>query len=427
MARNPVNTALDTPSKRAGLAPRTEPYWHRDSPGVFLGYRKTARGSKAWVAKHRNGPGYVEFHLGTPNDGGLQADGELILDYTQALQRLRMHQVAPLDSPERTGKPKFRKHGGDGLTINECVEQFLEHRERHPGGPRNQVMTARARAVAEGPWNLHSGDLGKQAVASTTAKQLAAWMVKVSKSRPQKLGQRQFDHQDPDHRRARQSTANRLLTTVKAALNWAWRDGLLPENSKDWWRAVQKFKLGEGRPPRMLTNDEIPRLVNACREPALRNLVMAALHCGGRAGELRRIRVQDYSAEFRTIRIYQSKTNKTLAQPLTMEGATFFSNLAEGRAATDFMLLDEDGHEWTAHSYKRAYNVARDAAGLGPDVKFKTLRATYGKLLLLATGNLEIVAKALGHSDTKTTREHYAQYLPNEVRDGISKMPPLGL
>src|SRR5271154_2348773 len=60
-------------------------------------------------------------------------------------------------------------------------------------------------------------------------------------------------------------------------------------------------------------------------------------------------------------------------------------------------------------------------------VSFKTTRATYGKLLLLATGDLELVAKALGHSDTRITRKHYAQYLPNEVAFAVRKMPALGI
>jgi|GEM_PF-2717476 len=427
MARNPTNTVLDTQTKRAELAPRAEPYWHRDSPGIFLGYRKTTRGSRAWVAKRRNGKDYVEFHLGTPNDGPLKANGDDVLDYVQALHRLRTAPLPLRDVDGHQPKPKFKRHPGDGLTLNQCVEMFLDYRQEHPGGPRNQVMTDKARKIAASLWNVHAGDIGRQSAAATTAQQLKAWMFKVSKSYPQRRGHRPFDPADPDHLRSRQSTANRLLTTVKAALNWAWREGMLPDNSKDWWRAVQKFKLGQGRPPRMLSNDEIPQLVNACTSAPLRNLVLAALHCGARAGELRRLRVQDYSREFGTVRIYQSKTHKTLVQPLTSHGRRFFEELAGRRPAADFLLLDEADKAWTAHSYKREFNAARDAAGFGPDVKFKTMRATYGKLLLLATGNLEIVAKALGHSDTKTTREHYAQYLPNEVADGIAKMAPLGV
>ena len=60
-------------------------------------------------------------------------------------------------------------------------------------------------------------------------------------------------------------------------------------------------------------------------------------------------------------------------------------------------------------------------------VSFKTARATYGKLLLVATRDLELVAKALGHSDSRITRKHYARYLPSELARGVAKLPRLGV
>jgi integrase len=67
------------------------------------------------------------------------------------------------------------------------------------------------------------------------------------------------------------------------------------------------------------------------------------------------------------------------------------------------------------------------AAAKLEDVTFKVTRATYGKLLLLATKDLEMVAKALGHSDSRITRKHYAQYLPNEVAAAVARLPVLGI
>ncbi|MDR7098615.1 integrase [Lysobacter niabensis] len=70
--------------------------------------------------------------------------------------------------------------------------------------------------------------------------------------------------------------------------------------------------------------------------------------------------------------------------------------------------------------------AAVEAAGL-EDVSFKTMRATYGKLLLIATKDIELVAKALGHSDSRITRKHYAALLPSELKAGIAKMSNLGI
>ena len=69
---------------------------------------------------------------------------------------------------------------------------------------------------------------------------------------------------------------------------------------------------------------------------------------------------------------------------------------------------------------------AAGRAGLS-DLSFKVTRATYGKLLLQVTQDIELVAKALGHSDSRITRKHYAQYLPSEVALALQKMPTLGV
>lgn len=126
------------------------------------------------------------------------------------------------------------------------------------------------------------------------------------------------------------------------------------------------------------------------------------------------------------MRIYQSKTGKTLLQPLTPEGVKFFDRVTAGRAPKEPMFVRVSGAAWTRGDVARPMREIAAAAQL-EDVTFKVTRATYGKLLLLATKDIEIVAKALGHSDSRITRKHYAQYLPSEVAAGVAKLPSLGI
>jgi hypothetical protein len=51
---------------------------------------------------------------------------------------------------------------------------------------------------------------------------------------------RGFNAGDPEAIRARRSTANRLLTVLKAALNRAFRDGRVA--SDEAWRKVKRFR-----------------------------------------------------------------------------------------------------------------------------------------------------------------------------------------
>ncbi|MEP6633044.1 MAG: site-specific integrase [Luteimonas sp.] len=216
-----------------------------------------------------------------------------------------------------------------------------------------------------------------------------------------------------------------MFTIAKAALNYAWRNDKLPGGIPTFWIKVKPLELGEDPPPRMLELNEITRLLNAA-QPDLRELLTAALMTGGRRGELFALQTRDYRSDNGTVRLYQSKTGKTLLQPLTPEGVAFFDRATTGKSAAESIFTRDNGQPWGRSDIVRPMRAAVEAANLD-EVSFKTTRATYGKLLLQATKDIEMVAKALGHSDSRITRKHYAQYLPNEIAQAVAKMPSLGV
>ena len=68
------------------------------------------------------------------------------------------------------------------------------------------------------------------------------------------------------------STANRDLTVLKAALNFAYSNGKIANDNA--WKMVKPFKNVEGARLRYLNDDEARRLVNACG-PEFRPIVQA--------------------------------------------------------------------------------------------------------------------------------------------------------
>ena len=97
-----------------------------------------------------------------------------------------------------------------------------------------------------------------------------------------------------------------------------------------------------------------------------------------------------------------------------------------GSASVSYTHLDVYKRQpWGQKDAIRPTRLTMIAADLG-DASFKTTRATYGKLLLIATKDIELVAKALGQSDSRITRKHYAAILPSEVKAGIGLLPSLG-
>lgn len=420
MAKTPREHRLETREARSKLKAHPEPYWRKLIPGTFLGYRKTAT-TGAWISRQRDGKRYVEQRLATADDH-LDADGEVVLGYAMAVRKLTDTQTVL----RGRGAPR---HLRDGKTLNDVLDYYLKERlsgrgsesisrqfiDRHiRSGIGTKLVTALDTETLRA-W--HRGLAAK----SPSRRRAAEGSTRKSESDPAKA----YDAKDPANRRARQASANRILTILKAALNFAWEEDKLPEAMPTYWKKVSAFKLTEDAPPRMLDTDEITRLLNAA-SPDVRRLLTGALLTGARYGELRAMKVGAFSPEGTTVVIYQTKTGKTLHQPLTAEGIAFFDSLTAGRAKSDQMFMKADGTAWGKDHVNRRVRAAANGARL-QDVTFKTTRATYGKLLLLATRDIEMVAKALGHSDSRVTRKHYAQYLPNELAAAVAKVPALGI
>lgn len=418
MARKPRHDALETRNTRLGKGcpPRKEPYWRQIIPGTFLGYARGSNGS-AWIARQRSGSGYVSQRIGTPDDYA-DADGEVVLTYSQAVEKAQKIQVEA-----RVPQPR---HYGDGLTIGQIVDEYITDRTTTPGGRLNEVMSEASAKNTRQLWGRHAGRLDASLATAVSAETIKAWHAGIAKSAPTKRGRAlPFDPQDSAQASARRQSANRVLTILKAALQHARDAGKLPADLPDYWRRVKPFKAKDDELPRMLEKGEITRLLNAA-SPDLRDLLTAALMTGARYGEVTSLRVGDYVSESSVVRLKQSKTGKVLWQPLTPEGVRFFERVSAGRGEAETMFLHADGRPWGKSDAARPVKAAAEVAKVG-DVSFKVTRATYGKLLLLATKDLELVAKALGHADSRITRRHYAALLPSEVQKGVAKLPSLGI
>lgn len=417
MARAPREHRLETIDARGKLKASGEPYWRQIVPGTFLGYRKGKRGT-AWIVRQRVGDNYAEQRIGTPDDHA-KADGDVVLTYAQAVKRATAVQLE-----DRQPMPR---HYADGVTLNKAFDDYIEQRQVTPGGRFNRVMPQSTADMSKQVWARHAREgIGAKLVTALDAKAMRKWHARMAATPPTVRGKVQdFDPADPEQVRSRRATANRVLTMAKAALSWARQHDALPSDMPDWWRNVSPFNLGDDPVPRMLDPSEVTRLLGAAPDD-LRTLLQGALMTGCRYGELCRLKVRDYDPDNETILLFQPKTYKTLTQHLTAEGVQLFDAITAGRSKNAPMFIRANGTPWGRSDAAKPMAATVEAAGLD-EVSFKTTRATYGKLLLTATKDIELVAKALGHSDSRITRKHYAALLPSEVRAGIAQMPRLGI
>jgi integrase len=265
-------------------------------------------------------------------------------------------------------------------------------------------------------------ELGAIELAKVTRPRIVAWHQKIAET-PARLRTKPGAEQkyreienSPDAVRRRRSTANRVLTILKAALNHAHREGRC--TSDDAWRTVRAFREADSARLRYLTDDEARRLMNSC-SPDFRALVTGALLSGCRYGELATMTVDDFNADSGTLRVRASKGGKPRHVVLTQEGRDFVAGLAVGKPGDVQLFLRGDGRPWTKSEQQRPLAGACAAARIEPPINFHGLRHTYASRLVMRGVPLAVIAAQLGHADTRMVEKHYGHLAPSYIADTV--------
>jgi integrase len=212
------------------------------------------------------------------------------------------------------------------------------------------------------------------------------------------------------------------LTILKAALNFAF-DEKHVNNRDAWGRRVKPFKNVKAARIRYLSITESTRLINAC-DADFRAVVRAALESGARYGELIRARVGDFNPDAGTFGVPKSKSAKARQIVLTPEGASFFKSHCAGRAGSQLLFRKADGDAWKKSQQKRPIAESCVRAKIMPPINFHGLRHTWASHAVMNGVPLMIVAKNLGHADTKMVEEFYGHLAPSYITDAIRAGAP---
>ena len=174
---------------------------------------------------------------------------------------------------------------------------------------------------------------------------------------------------------------------------------------------------------RYLSVAECKRLVNAT-DAQFRPMVLAALQTGARYSELCRLEASDLNADAGTIAIRQSKSGKSRDVILTEEGVALFKQLAAGKTAHRLLLTRASGLPYTTSNQQEPMIDASARAKIKPRVSFHIVRHTYASLSVMNGMQLMVVAKNLGHSDTRMVEKHYGHLSPSFVAEAVRKSAP---
>jgi integrase len=362
MARMVRDGSTGSRSGRLRLAPRREPYWTRLAKGCYLGYRKGAQGSGAWVARWRDAAGKQHFRALGAADDVLDADGVTSLSFDTAQTRARERLAAV---------PHGMSRRGGAYTVADCMADYLDWLRQHRKSARHIETYVNTYVLPS---------LGKIDTAKLTPAMIRYWHERIAAEPPRlrtlKGKAQRYRAEDPnpaEAQRKRRLRANRHLVTVRAALNRAWREGLIA--SSDAWIRVQQFRGVERQRTQFLTRDEARRLINTC-PPDMRALVQAALLTGARYSELCALNVKDFHEDSGTLYIGESKSGRPRRVILNSEGVSFLKQSTAGHAPEAPLLRKADGSRWARDHHRRPFKDAVTRAGLAASFTFHELRHT---------------------------------------------------
>ena len=403
---------IETVAQRRNLSDHTI-YTVRMAEGVYLGYRK-GKGKGTWFARARDAENgrYREERLGRVESDIHPADGDGVLDFAQATAALwKVAAKAGVDISAHRNQ----------YTVNEALDDYLDDRRSH--GTKSVYDIKRHIENDIRPM------LGNKLIRTLTPQDIRRLRNGVANRKPRLSGGKVRETFDP---RARRVSANKVLTTAKAALNLAFENGLVETDAA--WRRVKPFKNVDKPRVQFLSDDDCLRLLNAC-DSDFRNLVLGARYTGARYGELCRLLVSDYrviadpddeTIEIGEFHIRESKSGQPRFVPLTPEGKALFDRLTAGRAGDDYLFVRADGLPWQKNQQVRRMKDACERAKITPAVTFHGLRDTFATNFALSGESRDILRELGGWADNRTPERYYIHVdsmTKRRAMQGLSILP----
>lgn len=338
IARQHRSTRLQTREARLKLSRRKEPYWPDVERGRAIGYYRGSQGGSWWLRERVEGV-YHKSCLGRADDTN-ESDSKSVLSFSDAV-RLALKEDRP--------SPKTRVD----LTVDDALDEYFEAKKVLSSSGnvlRERIMAESLIIPALGSRRPHSEEerhrlkhsLHGKRVSELTTADLRRWR-----------DSRVPTTDDREKRRRAQTSANRVWTILRAALNLAFQNERTPTDQA--WRRIKPFKNVERPQTRFLSADECRRLIRAAR-PDFANLTRACLLTGMRLGELVALRAADVGPGHVTIR--HSKTGLARRVPVNGERARFFEELIARRTCDDLALVEAGGTPWTAMQVSRTLRFA---------------------------------------------------------------------
>jgi len=375
---------IDTKTGRDRLEPRREPYWTKIARDRHLGFRKAAKDTGTWIARYRGDDGRRQYRA--------LGEHSPTFDFDEATDAARIW-FGELDHGIRQ----------DGQTVADACRLYVDDRRRHKGESTAIYAHRAFERTIYGGGGKHDKRYRAHALGGVRLDRLRARLVERWRDELEDGG-------------LSRATVNRMLTHLRAALNFAVRHRLVRADMAIEWKSVELLKTPYGRRTLYLDRDQRRALLDHARGPA-RDLIEAAVLTGARAGELASARVSHFDHRTASMTFVGKTGNRTV--PLAPAAVTLFKRLSQHKLPAAFLLTDENGRPWQHSGWDQLVRGAVASAQLPSGTCLYTLRHSFITQALtdgmspldvarIVGTSLRMIDKNYGHLCHSAAREQLA-------------------
>jgi integrase len=207
------------------------------------------------------------------------------------------------------------------------------------------------------------------------------------------------------------SSPNRLLASIRACFQSAWRLGVVPSNP-----AARVVKLREGTPrSRVLSDEELHGLLVALEswpQEHERAAFLLLVQTGARLSEVLHAKWSDVDLDAGEWTIPSPKAGHKQIVPLPKGTVAMLRRL---KRVGSLVIPGCSNPDKPRYDLKEPWKRLREEAGLGGDVHVHDLRRTYGLRIARAAG-LHVASKLLRHGDVRITEKVYVPLGLDDLR-----------
>jgi len=205
-------------------------------------------------------------------------------------------------------------------------------------------------------------------------------------------------------------TVNKEVSILSRCFSLAIKWGLAQSNPV---AGVEHFRIPKTR-IRFLTLEEISRFLQSC-DGYIWEVLLTALHTGGRKSEILGLRWENIDFENRLVVFERTKNDEVRQVPMTDAMYQMLSDKRNESTINEFVFVGKDGEPFG--NVNKAFKSALRAAGI-ENFRLHDCRHTYASQLVMAGVDILTIKELLGHKDLKTTLI-YAHLAPKHKIEAV--------